>query len=110
MKVITVQPFDLDVYVTSNKIEAIDWITKNYSDHETFEETINSIKHDRGIFHDFGTDSAILLYYTDNSSLDHEIIHATWKILNYVGIPINHEEHEIQCYLFEHIKKLILNQ
>lgn len=107
MITLQIQPFDFDLHCTNDRQEAIDWLKEKYSHCDTIEEEIEAIKNCRGLFIDF----ASLLFWEieDESVLDHEILHVTWYFLNKASIPISTEEHEIQCYLFEHIKRLILN-
>ena len=48
------------------------------------------------------------MYLPKKDCLDHELIHATWYILDAVGISIDSGNNEIQAYLFEYLKKEIL--
>ena len=55
-------------------------------------------------------DGLIYMYIPDSTCVDHEIIHATWFILEYFGVKINAYNNEIQAYLFEEIKRKILKK
>ena len=42
---------------------------------------------------------------SENTTLEHEIIHLSWAILDHVGVKINSNNHEAFTYLFEHLLK-----
>jgi hypothetical protein len=104
MKKIIVEPFHFGVTVFNNQQECIDWVISNHADYEIVEV----IKSSKGLFHQFKNDPKFMLYYQDIDTLEHEIIHATWFLLDYASIPLFADNHEIQAYLFEHIKRLII--
>lgn len=39
----------------------------------------------------------------DDTTLEHEVIHLAWAILEHVGVRINSKNHEAFTYLFEHL-------
>jgi len=103
MKKIIVEPFHFTVNVFDNKKECIDWVILNHADYDIVE----TIKNSEGLFHQFQNDPKFMLYYQNIDTLEHEIIHATWFLLDYASIPLSVDNHEVQAYLFEHIKRLI---
>lgn len=54
------------------------------------------------------SDIGIAMYVPDSTCLDHELIHVTWFILDHYGVQIDADNHEIQAYLFEYIKRELL--
>jgi hypothetical protein len=41
----------------------------------------------------------------EDTTIEHELIHLTWDILDYCGIVITPDNHEAMTYLFEHLLK-----
>ena len=41
------------------------------------------------------------------STIVHEAVHVSWYIMDGVGIKVDQDNHEIQCYLIEHIVREI---
>lgn len=106
MKKVVVEPFNLDLFVFDDRKECMEFIMKNHADQEQASLIENE---EEGIFLQFNNYPNRILFYGNPKDVEHEIIHATWYILDHVGIPLSVDNHEIQCYLFEHIKRLILS-
>lgn len=45
-----------------------------------------------------------------DTTLEHEVIHLTWAILEHVGVKINSKNHEAFTYLFEHLLQECRNE
>lgn len=106
MQEIKVEPFNITIRISSDKEEAITWI-KTY--HPNDIDNIDLLRSSEGLTLLFEENPKFFMYYQP-TSLDHELIHLTWFILEFTGIKITHDNHEIQSYLFEYLKKLITNQ
>jgi hypothetical protein len=104
MKKIIVEPFNFPIFSFKDKEKCQKWVKLNYPNETKLIEDLDNVF---GIFYQFPGPSSFLLFYNNNTTLDHELIHATWYILNYAGIEIDSNNHEIQAYLFEHIKRLL---
>lgn len=105
MKNIIVEPFSFNVAIFEDKEECISWIKQH---HPTDQETLDKLKNCEGLTMQFESSPVFGLYLKDLESLDHEIVHLTWYILEYAEVNIDSNNHEIQAYLFDHIKRLII--
>lgn len=105
MKTLKIQPFDYNLYFFTDKEELINWINK---EHPNSQDIIDKLKSSIGLMIEFDKQPIFALYVESLDSLDHELIHATWFILNFAGVIIDRDNHEIQAYFFEYLKKLIL--
>lgn len=66
--------------------------------------------------HELGNQLSVLisleeLHIPDGPTIEgtivHEAVHLSWYIMDGLGIKVNQDNHEIQCYLMEHIVKEI---
>jgi len=48
---------------------------------------------------------ALSKHELENTTLEHEVIHLTWSVLDNVGVKINSNNHEAFAYLFEYLLK-----
>jgi hypothetical protein len=48
-----------------------------------------------------------IMLLSDKSGLTHESIHLSWKVLSAAGVKLSPDNHEIQNYLVDHIKREI---
>jgi hypothetical protein len=106
MKNIVVEPFSFNVAIFEDKEECISWVKEH---HPTDQETLDKLKNCEGLTMQFESNPVFAIYLKDMESLDHEIVHLTWYILEYSEVNIDSNNHEIQAYLFDYIKRLILN-
>ena len=116
MKNIVVEPFSFNVAIFEDKEECISWVKEH---HPTDQETLDKLKNCEGLTMQFesspvyvfanSASTVFAIYLKDMESLDHEIVHLTWYILEYSEVNIDSNNHEIQAYLFDYIKRLILN-
>lgn len=107
MEKIIVEPFQFVISIFFDKEECMNWL---HEKHPQDVDTMEKLKNCEGLAMKFETNPVFGLYLKNLESLDHEIIHLTWYILEYAGIEFDSSNHEIQAYLFEHIKRLILSK
>ena len=110
MENIVVEPFSFNVAIFTDKGECMSWVIKEKQDSQ---DLLDNIQSSLGIFGKLEvnpTTTKFFIYYDNDSTLDHEIIHATWYLLEHAGVDISYDNHEIQAYLFEHIKRLITSK
>lgn len=111
MKVINIQPYDLDLNVfTSNR--SLKMYCKKHSylirstdgDNEEME-----LDNCRGLSLLFPDNEMMLLLPKeyDDEVLDHELVHITWFVSKIIGQQLDYGNNEFQAYLFTDLKKKI---
>lgn len=108
MKVINIQPYDLDLHVFTSARSLRMYAKKNSYLITKDNEDID-LETCRGLALLFPDHSLMLLLPKefDEETVEHELIHITWYIAHIIGQPLTYDSNEFQAYLFTDLKKKI---
>lgn len=108
MKTFTVHPFLVNVGVTSDKAEFINWYNSDLGEDDSV-LTLDFLKSVHGMAADFPKRKKKPRYaiYMDvkapEGTIWHESLHMVHHVLEYVHQPIDYGSTELQAYLMEYI-------
>lgn len=108
MKVINIQPYDLDLHVfTSNR--SLKMYCKKNSYLITKDEEDIDLSTCKGLSLVFPDHTLMVLLPKeyDEEVLDHELVHITWFVSHIIGQQLDYGNNEFQAYLFTDLKKKI---
>lgn len=109
---VLVEPYEIPVLVFSSSRGFLQYIKRSCT-RDTYRIIAKDLKEASAFTVKTSShgDSEIVIYTSDRDLLlDHELIHATWFILDDKGVILTVSNHEAQTYLFTSLKKQILNK
>jgi hypothetical protein len=117
MKEIKIPIYNMVLYVlVGNSEESANLINETHTDNL---EKVSAASDERGFTwhseYKKGKDTFKRFYVSfeekeigyDKTTIEHEVLHLSWFMLDYVGVKISPKNHEAQTYLYEYLLKQI---